>query len=177
VSAVQYGRTSALASCTPGVAKCPPIPTDSVAQFNGSGVGPWMSKVAARRARIRQHRRGAEARDRRPRHRAVPGAGAGRRSCWGEQAADFVSVNRLDTLASDPRLHEGLTGKDLLRLLRKRGCVELRQKGSHVVVQCDKCQTVVPVHAGEDLGPGLLRAIERDLEPCLGKGWLRPHRS
>jgi len=72
---------------------------------------------------------------------------------------------------------EGLTGKNLLRLLRKRGCVELRQKGSHVVVQCNKCQTVVPVHVGEDLGPGLVRAIERDLEPCLGKGWLQPHRS
>jgi hypothetical protein len=22
-------------------------------------------------------------------------------------------------------------------------------------------------------GPGLLRRIERDLEPCLGKGWLK----
>jgi predicted RNase H-like HicB family nuclease len=33
------------------------------------------------------------------------------------------------------------------------------------------------VHAGEDLGPGLLRAIERDLEPCLGKGGLRQYRN
>ena len=33
--------------------------------------------------------------------------------------------------------------------------------------------TTVPVHAGEDIGPGLLRRIERDLEPCLGKGWLK----
>jgi predicted RNA binding protein YcfA (HicA-like mRNA interferase family) len=31
---------------------------------------------------------------------------------------------------------------------------------------------VVPVHGGEDLAPGTLRAIERQLEPCLGKGWL-----
>ena len=30
----------------------------------------------------------------------------------------------------------------------------------------------MPVHAGEDLGPGLLRRIERDLKPCLGKGTL-----
>lgn len=65
-----------------------------------------------------------------------------------------------------------LTGKNLLKLLRKMGCVELRQRGSHVMVKCGKCQTVVPIHAGEDLGPGLLRAIERDLELCLGKGWL-----
>jgi predicted RNA binding protein YcfA (HicA-like mRNA interferase family) len=33
--------------------------------------------------------------------------------------------------------------------------------------------TTVPVHAGEDIGPGLLRHIERDLEPCLGKGWFK----
>ena len=83
------------------------------------------------------------------------------------------SVNRVDECASEPYLQKGVTGKDLLKLLRKAGCVELRQKGSHVMVKCGKCQTVVPVHAGEDFGPGLLRAIERDLEPCLGKGWLR----
>jgi len=41
------------------------------------------------------------------------------------------------------------------------------------VVQCGTCVSVVPAHAGEDLGRGLLRKIERDLEPCLGKGWLR----
>ena len=35
------------------------------------------------------------------------------------------------------------------------------------------CRTTVPVHAGEDLKPGTLRAIERDLEPCLGEHWLR----
>jgi hypothetical protein len=31
------------------------------------------------------------------------------------------------------------------------------------------CTTVVPDHGPKDLGAGLLRAIERDLEPCLGK--------
>jgi hypothetical protein len=30
-----------------------------------------------------------------------------------------------------------------------------------------------PSNAGEDIGPGLLRRIERDLAPCLGKGWLK----
>jgi len=29
-----------------------------------------------------------------------------------------------------------------------------------------------PIHRGKDLPPGTLRAIERDLEPCLGKKWL-----
>jgi len=52
---------------------------------------------------------------------------------------------------------------------RDRGCIEVRQKGSHLVVSCGKCQTVIPVHPGEDIGPGLLRAIERQLAPCLGK--------
>ena len=65
-----------------------------------------------------------------------------------------------------------MTGSGLLKILRERGCKELRQKGSHVRVQCGKCFTTVPVHKGEDLGKGLLRAIERDLEPCLGKGWI-----
>lgn len=65
-----------------------------------------------------------------------------------------------------------MTGTLLLRLLRKRGCVVVRRRGSHVRVRCGDCVTTVPVHVGEDLGPRLLHAIERDLEPCLGKGWL-----
>jgi hypothetical protein len=32
--------------------------------------------------------------------------------------------------------------------------------------------TTVPQHAG-DIRDGTLRAIERDLEPAFGKGWLR----
>lgn len=65
-----------------------------------------------------------------------------------------------------------MKAKEILRILRRKGCVELRQKGSHIRIQCGSCFTVVPVHAGEELGAGLLKAIERDLEPCLGKGWL-----
>ncbi|MGQ0669713.1 MAG: type II toxin-antitoxin system HicA family toxin [Actinomycetota bacterium] len=66
-----------------------------------------------------------------------------------------------------------MTGKQVLRLLMRRGCEEVRRRGSHVRVRCYGCQTTVPVHAGQDLPPGTLRAIERDLEPCLGEGWLR----
>ena len=67
-----------------------------------------------------------------------------------------------------------MKGSELLRIVRRLGCTVLRQKGSHVRVQCcEDCFTTIPVHAGEDLGKGLLRAIERDLEPCLGKGWLK----
>ena len=66
-----------------------------------------------------------------------------------------------------------MRANELLRLLRKLGCSEVRQKGSHVRVEYGRCATTVPVHQGEDLGAGLLRKIERDLEPCLGKGWMK----
>lgn len=57
-------------------------------------------------------------------------------------------------------------------MLKDLGCVEVRQKGSHIIVRCGACTSVVPAHAGEDLKVGTLRAIERQLEPCLGKGWM-----
>ena len=57
-------------------------------------------------------------------------------------------------------------------MVSRLGCLKVRQKGSHVLVQCGRCKTVVPVHPGEDIGTGLLFAIERQLAPCLGKGWL-----
>ena len=53
-----------------------------------------------------------------------------------------------------------MTVKDLWRILRSFGCVESRQRGSHLRIECSQCVTTVPVHAGEDIGPGLLRRIE-----------------
>lgn len=66
-----------------------------------------------------------------------------------------------------------MSGRRLLQMLRRLGCVQARRKGSHVRVRCGRCETTVPVHAGRDLPPGTLRAIERDLEPCLGRKWLK----
>jgi len=67
-----------------------------------------------------------------------------------------------------------MTGRELLGILRRQfGCRDIRQRGSHVIVRCGECQTTIPVHAGEDLGAGLLSKIQRDLEPCLGVRWLR----
>jgi predicted RNA binding protein YcfA (HicA-like mRNA interferase family) len=66
-----------------------------------------------------------------------------------------------------------MKAKDLRRILRSKGCAEVRQKGSHLRVECGACATTVPVLSGEDIGPGLVRRIERDLEACLGKGWLK----
>ena len=72
-------------------------------------------------------------------------------------------------------VHSIMRANEVLRVMLKHGCRKVRQKGSHVRIACPcgKHLTTVPVHAGEELGPGLLRAIERDLAPCLGKGWLR----
>jgi len=64
------------------------------------------------------------------------------------------------------------TGKSVLRRLQTRGCTVVRQRGSHVRVECGPCTTTVPVHAGETLPPGTLAQIRRDLAPCIGRGWL-----
>ena len=58
-----------------------------------------------------------------------------------------------------------LTGKELLKLLKKAGFLEVRQKGSHVFLRHpDGRATVVPIHAGETIGPGLLSKILKDTE-------------
>src|ERR1700716_316638 len=51
-----------------------------------------------------------------------------------------------------------VTAKDLRQLLRSLGCVETRQRGSHLRVECSQCVTTIPVHAGEDIGAGLAPA-------------------
>ena len=66
-----------------------------------------------------------------------------------------------------------MTARELRSLLKQFGCAEVRQKGSHLRVECGTCVTTIPVHRGEDIRPGALRQIERDLAPCLGKDWLR----
>lgn len=67
------------------------------------------------------------------------------------------------------------------RRIERLGGVMVRQVGSHrryVLAFTDekgadvKATTTVPQHAG-DIPAGTLRAIERDLEAVLGKGWLR----
>ena len=65
-----------------------------------------------------------------------------------------------------------MTARELLRLLKRLGCTVTPGKGSHMKVQCGTCKTSIPAHAGEDIKLGTLRAIEKHLEPCLGKGWL-----
>jgi predicted RNA binding protein YcfA (HicA-like mRNA interferase family) len=66
-----------------------------------------------------------------------------------------------------------MTAREILRRIREAGGEIVRQKGSHVRVRVGECFTTVPDHGPRDVPPGTLRAIERDLEPCLGKAWLR----
>ena len=58
-----------------------------------------------------------------------------------------------------------ITGKELLAALKRIGFEVLRVKGSHHFVQHeDGRATVVPVHAGDTLGPGLLNKIISDVQ-------------
>ena len=56
--------------------------------------------------------------------------------------------------------------------LRQLGCAERKGKGSHVRFTFGACATTVPNHKGQDIKTGTLRGIEKDMEPCFGKGWL-----
>jgi predicted RNA binding protein YcfA (HicA-like mRNA interferase family) len=67
-----------------------------------------------------------------------------------------------------------MTAREVKRRLRELGCREVRQRGSHVrfVSSCGRCFTTVPDHGSRDIPYGTLRAIEKDMEPCLGPKWL-----
>jgi len=58
-----------------------------------------------------------------------------------------------------------VTGKSLVLALRKLDFDVKRIKGSHHFLRHpDGRTTVIPVHSGESLGPGLLAKILRDVE-------------
>jgi predicted RNA binding protein YcfA (HicA-like mRNA interferase family) len=63
-----------------------------------------------------------------------------------------------------PRLPR-LRGREVIAALRRAGFEVLRIKGSHHFIRhSDGRRTVVPVHAGETIGPGLLSKILKDIE-------------
>ena len=63
-----------------------------------------------------------------------------------------------------PRLPR-LRGREVIAALRRAGFTVIRIKGSHHFLQhSDGRRTVVPVHAGEVIGPGLLGKILKDVE-------------
>ncbi|MBI2819291.1 MAG: type II toxin-antitoxin system HicA family toxin [Acidobacteria bacterium] len=56
-----------------------------------------------------------------------------------------------------------LSARRLITVLRRSGFEVIRVKGSHHFLQHpDGRKTVVPVHAGEIVGPGLLAQILKD---------------
>ncbi len=55
--------------------------------------------------------------------------------------------------------------REMIRALERAGFVTVRIKGSHHVMQHkDGRTTVVPVHSGDVIGPGLTREILRQSE-------------
>jgi predicted RNA binding protein YcfA (HicA-like mRNA interferase family) len=58
-----------------------------------------------------------------------------------------------------------LRAKQLIRALQQAGFQIEKARGSHFRLKhSDGRVTSVPAHAGETIGPGLLRAILRDIE-------------
>ncbi len=58
-----------------------------------------------------------------------------------------------------------LTGREVMAALERAGFVVVRQRGSHARLKHpDGRVTTVPIHAGDDIGRGLLRKILRDAE-------------
>ena len=61
-----------------------------------------------------------------------------------------------------------LTGREVIAALKKAGFEVVRVKGSHHRLRhADGRVTVVPIHAGETIGPGLMASILRDVELTL----------
>ncbi|MEM4397314.1 MAG: type II toxin-antitoxin system HicA family toxin [Candidatus Woesearchaeota archaeon] len=58
-----------------------------------------------------------------------------------------------------------LSPEELIRVLKKLGFEEIRQRGSHKYFKHpDGRATVVPVHSGRDIGRGLLKKIINEID-------------
>jgi predicted RNA binding protein YcfA (HicA-like mRNA interferase family) len=58
-----------------------------------------------------------------------------------------------------------ITGSELIAALERGGFLVIRIRGSHHFLRhADGRTTVVPVHSGETIGPGLLHKILRDCQ-------------
>jgi predicted RNA binding protein YcfA (HicA-like mRNA interferase family) len=63
-----------------------------------------------------------------------------------------------------------VTGDKLIKALRRAGFLEIRQRGSHVMLSHpDGRMTTVPIHKGEEIGIGLLKKILRDADIAPGE--------
>ena len=57
-----------------------------------------------------------------------------------------------------------LKGKEIIRILERAGFLIVAQRQSYFPEASRRASNFVPVHSGETIGPGLLRAILRDVE-------------
>ena len=58
-----------------------------------------------------------------------------------------------------------LSAQELIRILKKMGFEEIRQRGSHKYFKHpDGRATVVPMHSGRDIGKGLLKSILNEID-------------
>lgn len=65
-----------------------------------------------------------------------------------------------------------ITGSELITALMKAGFQVVRVRGSHHFLRhADGRSSVVPVHSGETLGPGLLHKILRDCSLSVEDLW------
>ena len=76
-----------------------------------------------------------------------------------DRPSDWLSQGP-PTVGSMPPLPR-ITGRELVRALGKHGWVVVVQKGSHAQLKhpSRSGRVTVPLHAGETIGPGLLRSI------------------
>jgi predicted RNA binding protein YcfA (HicA-like mRNA interferase family) len=64
-----------------------------------------------------------------------------------------------------------MKANELFKLLKKDGWFEIRQTGSHVILQhpVKKGQLVVPYHGSKEVPTGILKAILREANIKTGK--------
>ena len=56
-----------------------------------------------------------------------------------------------------------IPSEKMIKILRKIGYGEIRQKGSHVILKKDKKLIVVPIHKDKPLKRGLVRLILKEV--------------
>lgn len=65
-----------------------------------------------------------------------------------------------------------MKSREVNQRIEQLGGIRVRQTGSHRRYRAGDCFTTVQQHRSRDIPVGTLRAIEKDLEPEFGKGWL-----
>ncbi|MBR1860565.1 MAG: type II toxin-antitoxin system HicA family toxin [Lachnospiraceae bacterium] len=55
-----------------------------------------------------------------------------------------------------------MSGKEVLKLLKKSGFVEIRVEGSHHIMKSGSVEISIPVHGNKSMKKGLLNQILKD---------------